>query len=172
MIPLPQPDEYADFYANYVRHAAQVEDVLSSLENQIVAVQTLFEPLSQADALYAYAAGKWTLKEVLGHLADAERIFGYRALRFARADETPLPGFEENLYVTHSRANARPVLHLLGEWKALRMANLALYESLDETALSRFGLSNGTKISVRALVYITYGHVAHHLAILKERYGL
>ena len=128
--------------------------------------------LSEARALHRYAPGKWSVKEVLGHLCDTERIYAYRALRFARNDATPLPGFEEDDYVPAGRFDARPLRDLLDEWQAVRSATLALYRGLDGDALLRRGVANGNLISVRAMAWLAAGHALHHLGVLRERYGV
>jgi hypothetical protein len=119
-----------------------------------------------------YAEGKWTVATVLGHLADAERIFSYRALRIARGDQTPLPGFEENDYARMAGSDARSVRDLVSEIRAVRASTQHLFESLPADAWSRSGSVNNGTVTVRALGYITVGHVMHHLAILHERYGV
>lgn len=126
--------------------------------------------LTEAQALLRYAPGKWTPKEVLLHLIDTERIFTYRALRFARGDAQSLPGFDENEFAANSEANDRPLSDLLTEYHAVRAATLALFGSFNAAQLDRVGLANGGATSVRALVFITAGHERHHLAILRERY--
>ena len=121
---------------------------------------------------HRYADGKWSVKEVVGHLADAERVFAYRALRIARGDETPLPGFDENQYVPAGRFDARTLASLAAEYRAVREATLHLVEGLDEAAFSRRGTASGNPISTRALLWIIAGHERHHVALLRERYGL
>jgi len=148
------------------------EDAWPALSAQVAEVDRLFGPLSGKRALHRYAPGKWSVKEVLGHLADAERIYAYRALRFAREDATPLPGFEENLYVPAGRFDARPLRELLDEWNAVRAATLALFRGLDGEALLRRGVANGKSVSVRTLAWLAVGHAGHHLGVLRDRYGV
>ena len=119
---------------------------------------------------YRYAEGKWTIKEIIGHLIDAERIFAYRMLRFARKDATDLPGFDENEYVPASEANERSIHGLLEEFTTVRAGTFSLWRSLTNEMLQRSGTVNGNRLSVRALAYITCGHEIHHLAVIKERY--
>jgi uncharacterized damage-inducible protein DinB len=126
--------------------------------------------LSEAQALLRYAPGKWTPKQVLLHIADAERIFAYRALRFARADAQELPGFDENEYAASSEADDRPLADLLAEYQAVRAATLAFFSGLNAGQLDRAGRANGSPYTVRALLYLAAGHEAHHLNILRERY--
>jgi uncharacterized damage-inducible protein DinB len=120
--------------------------------------------------LYRYAEGKWTVKEVLVHIVDDERIYAYRALRFARNDDTELPGFEQDAFVRYSEANARNLESILAEYAAVRDATIALFASLSDEALTRSGVADGSRTSVRALAYHMAGHEAHHLNILRDRY--
>jgi hypothetical protein len=130
------------------------------------------EPLDDAAARSRYAAGKWSVKEVLGHLTDAERIFAYRLMRIARRDATPLPGFDENAYVPAGEFDARPLDSLVGEFGALRLSTIELVEGLPSDAWARRGQASGASITARALAYIIVGHVAHHARVLRERYEL
>jgi hypothetical protein len=160
----PRSDEYALYYAPYV---ARVEgDVFDVLEAQPDALAAL---IGDADADYAYAPGKWTVRQVVQHAVDAERVFAYRALRFARGDETPLPGFEENLWAEADPGQS--LEKLVGEMRAVRAATLALLRALPDEAWDRAGVASGNRMSVRGLAYVIAGHTAHHLAVLRERYG-
>jgi hypothetical protein len=145
-------------------------DILEMLEAQRREMGQLLAGMSEAVALRRYAAGKWSVKEVIGHLMDCERVFGYRALRFARGDETPLPGFDEQIYAPAGRFDDRRLGDLADELDAVRRATIALVRSFDAAALTRRGTANGAAVSVRALVYIIAGHERHHLTILRERY--
>lgn len=166
----PSADEHAAFYGRYI---ALVPDgaLLTTLETQHRATMTLLEN-NAGRADHAYAPGKWTVREVMGHLADAERIFAYRALRFARGDATPVPGFEEDAYVAGAIFGRVPFDLLLEEMRVVRRATLSLARQLTDEALARRGSANGAEVSVRALFYITAGHERHHVALLRERYGL
>ena len=170
-IPAPQPGEYASFYAGYVAAVAGV-DLRALLARQMDRLDTACAALSDADALARYAPGKWSVKEVLGHLADVERIFAYRALRIARGDATPLPGFDENAYVAAAGSDARPLASLREELRGVRASTLAVFASSAPGAWERRGTASGAGVSVRALAHMTAGHVEHHLGILRERYGL
>lgn len=170
VITKPSADEFAPFYATYV--ALTGADALSLLEQQAAMLPAALAAVPESLGSHRYGAGKWSVKEVLGHLADGERIFSYRALRFGRADDTELPGFEENHYVPAGRFDARPLADLVAELASVRDSTLWLYRGLDDAALLRRGTANGHPISVRALAHVTAGHMAHHLAILRERYGL
>ncbi|HLT47287.1 MAG TPA: DinB family protein [Rubricoccaceae bacterium] len=159
----PRPDEYAPFYAGYV---ARVEgDLFDTLEAQPGALAAL---LDGADPDHAYAPGKWTVRQVVQHTLDAERVFAYRALRFARGDDTPLPGFEENAWAENDPG--QPLHDLLAEADAVRAATLALLRAFPEEAWDRRGVASGHPMSVRALAYVIAGHTAHHMAVLRERY--
>jgi uncharacterized damage-inducible protein DinB len=128
--------------------------------------------LDDTAARARYAAGKWSVKEVLGHITDAERIFAYRLMRIARGDATPLPGFDENAYVPAGDFDARPLLSLAGEFRALRLSTIALIDGLPLDGWVRMGQVSGASVSARALAYVIVGHVAHHTRILRERYRL
>ena len=136
------------------------------------AAKQLFGGLSEAQALHRYAPGKWSLKQLLGHLADGERVFGHRAFRFSRADATPLPSFDEDAYVANATFDTRPVAELLEEFLHLRAANIILFRSLPSEAWDRRGEASGKPVSVSALAFVCAGHVRHHLGIVRERYLL
>jgi uncharacterized damage-inducible protein DinB len=165
----PETNEYSDWYAGYVS-LVQETDIISALENQIDEFKDFFSQISDEKALYAYAEGKWTIKELLGHINDGERVFAYRALRFGRNDATELAGFDENPYVQNANFNERNLADLLEEFILLRKANLFLFRNFKETDWNNFGIASEAKITVRALVYIMVGHARHHIKILKERY--
>ncbi len=165
----PDADEYAPFYERYVAKVGS-GDLLSLLASQITEVNALLQSVSDERAATTYAPGKWTIKEVLGHLIDAERVFGYRALNFARLDRNSLPGFDENAWVPPARFNERLFVTLVDEWLLVRNATIALLAGLPDDAPTRRGTASGHEVSVRALAHIVYGHVAHHLEILKTRY--
>lgn len=160
--------EYAPFYHTYVQTVG--EDVFANLNQQLFYIPEFIKHIPVEKEDYAYAPGKWTVKEVFGHLIDTERIMAYRALRIARADETPLAGFEENDYVAISRYHKRSMESLAAEFETLRKSNLFLFESFNETELVRMGTASDKEVSVRALLYIIAGHVNHHKRILEERY--
>lgn len=170
-IHLPTSDEYAPFYAGYVAQAGE-GDVVNRLTEQIEELQALLAPLDDPAALHRYAPGKWSIKELVGHLADAERVFAYRLLRIGRGDATPLASFEENAYVAAAGSDARSLNSLLSELLALRIATIELVNGLPAAAWERSGTASGVTVSARALVYIIAGHFAHHVRVLKERYGI
>jgi hypothetical protein len=171
MIEKPSEDEYAPFYAGYIARIP-AENVLEILEDQSAELRELVASASLDQEEFRYAPGKWSVREVFGHLIDGERIFGHRAFRIGRGDQTPLPGFDENHYVAASGYNDRALSSLAAEFALVRAGNLAIFHSLPEDAWGRAGTANGHPISVRALAFIMAGHVNHHLAILGERYGL
>ena len=171
VIARPSADEHSKQAGAYVARVTGT-DAWLALVTQGDAVDRLLGALSDDRAIFRYAPGKWSVKDVVGHLCDAERIYGYRALRFARNDATPLPGFEEDLYAPAARCDARPMGELLDDWRAVRAATLALFRGFDGDALLRRGVANGHTVSVRALAWLAAGHTQHHLGVLRERYGL
>jgi hypothetical protein len=160
--------EYAPFYHTYVKTVG--EDVFANLNGQLLSIPEFIRNIPAQKEDYAYAPGKWTVKEVFGHLIDTERIMAYRALRIARADETPLAGFEENDYAAYSHYHDRSMESLAAEFETLRKSNLFLFESFNDEELKRMGTASGKNVSVRALLFIVAGHVNHHKRILEERY--
>ena len=170
MIARPTADEFAPFYGGYIEKVP-TSGPLAALEAQRPDIEALAR-LPESKATYRYAEGKWSVKEVLGHLADAERVFTYRLLRIARADSTPLAGFDENAWAAVAPYDARPVADVATELLAVRGATLALVRSLDEAALLRQTVANGKIVSGRALCWILAGHTQHHLQVLRDRYGV
>jgi hypothetical protein len=165
----PDPSEFDPYYARYI-DAVPEGDVLHTLMQQTGDLQSLLTPLPPATWRHRYAPGKWSVAEVLGHLCDTERILSYRALRFARGDRTPVPGFEENDYVPTGRFDRRDPHGLLAEFDTVRAATLALFRHFPDDAVARVGNANGGDVSVRALLYIITGHQRHHARVLRERY--
>ena len=145
-------------------------DLLDELRNGKQVLLSLLEEIPEEKLTYAYAEGKWTLAEALVHMLDTERIFQYRALCIARNDKSEFPGFDQEAYVPVSNANNRSKKDLINEYVAVRDSSITLFASLDEEALKRVGVASGSKMSVRALGFITSGHQAHHVHILRERY--
>jgi hypothetical protein len=169
---LPQPGEFHPAFASYVANAQAFSDPVERLNRQFDELLGLLRPLGAAQRLHRYASGKWSVQELLSHLTDTERIFSYRALRIGRGDRTPLPGFEENDYVAAAQAENCEWSEVLDEFEHVRQSSVLLFQHLPEAAWLRAGIVNDAPLSVRALAYITIGHVAHHLDILHERYGL
>ena len=162
-------NEYAVFIAPYIKAIGNVElleELEISLHDFIKFVQNI--PLDKFD--YRYADGKWTIKEIIQHIIDSERIFAYRALRISRNDKTPLPGYEENSYVANTNANSRSIQELLAEFSAVRHANLFLFKSFSAEQLIRMGTASDYVISVRALGFLIIGHMKHHQKVFQERY--
>ncbi len=165
----PAADEFAPYYARYI---AAVPDgpITATLEQEHQAVHALLARCSDAQGRHRYGPDKWSVREVIGHCADTERIFAYRALRVARGDSTPLPGFDQDAYITTADFHARPLDDLLTEWDAVRAASLALVRSLDAAAFDRRGVASNAPVSARALAWMIAGHARHHRIILAERY--
>jgi uncharacterized damage-inducible protein DinB len=165
----PSADEFAPYYATYV-DAVPDGDVLQTLETQLESTVALLDEIGEARAGHRYAEGKWSVRELVGHMIDAERIFVYRAMCAARGEAGALPGFDENAYVANAHFEGRTLGSLLGELTAVRRATLALCRNLEPAALARRVTANGAPVSTRALVWITAGHERHHARILRERY--
>ena len=165
----PQPDEIPDFFKNYVSHIPADVDGLTALERQKADVMALAR-IGSLQSEHRYAEGKWSVKEVIGHMADAERIFGYRLLRIARGDKTPLPSFDENEYARSSNADGRDIADLAKEMATIREASLALVRSLDDRMLDNRGIVRAGEVTCRAQVFILAGHFEHHLMALRDRY--
>jgi len=167
----PEPDEIPAHYAGYIQRVPE-PDPVTACAAQIEATAALLHGLSDTDAMYRYGRGKWSIKEVIGHLADTERILSYRALRIARGDVTPLPSFDENAYVPVARFDDRSLADLVGELRTVRAATLALLRTFDVEAWRRRGTASGTPVSVRALGFTIPGHERHHVEVLTTRYGV
>lgn len=165
----PEKDEYNEFYAGYVSQVKN-EQILQELETQISDLNEIFASVSEEKSLFAYAEGKWTIKQVLGHIIDAERVFSYRIFRISRRDETPLETFDENEYIANSNFNERTIAEMIEEFSLLRRANLLLLNNFPESTWLLRGTASGFPVSVRALAYIMFGHAEHHAKILQERY--
>lgn len=169
IIAQPKPDEYAPFYARYL-DAVPDGDLLRLLEEGAEEVLELLRAFGEERGGYRYAPGKWSVKEVIGHVADTERVFAYRALRFARGDTTPLPGFEQNQYVAVAGFDRRALADLAEEFTDVRKATVKLLAGLDAPALRRGGMASGHPMTVRAAAWIIAGHEQHHAQLLRERY--
>jgi len=167
----PQPSENAPFYAEYIATVPD-GDIVQLLEQQVAALRAFANRLAPERETFRYAPDKWTVRELVGHVIDAERVFGYRLVCISRGDRNSLPGFDENEYVAAANFNARPLQSLVDEFALLRGANLMAMRALDAAAWQRIGLANNNPVSVRALAYIMAGHVNHHLTMLQTRYEL
>lgn len=164
----PGPTEFAPFYAGYVALVPE-EEILAVLETQLDDLLALLRSVPEEQETVRHPPYTWSIKEVVGHLTDAERIFGCRALRFARSDPTPLPGFDENAYARVAGFDRLPLGDLVSEFEAVRRAHLWFFRNLPDAAWPRTGEANGNVVSVRALAYIIAGHTRHHTAILRQR---
>lgn len=160
---------YNPFYETYIR-LVKHKALPQALADNNALVSSMLAQMPEEKADYAYAPGKWTLKEVWQHISDTERIMSYRLLRIARNDSTPLPGFDQDIFVANGNAAQLSLQAILDEWKAVRAATNALMANLDPQALQRTGTASGHPISAEALAYIVVGHVEHHLQIIRERY--
>jgi hypothetical protein len=166
----PAPSEYDDYYEGYVSKVDGGGGALEQLEAQITATRSMLSGLDDERARHRYQPGKWSVKEVLGHLVDTERVFSYRAMCIARGERASLPGMEQDDYVAGGRFDDRGLASLLEEFEHQRRATIALFASLDAESLHRTGVANNSTISVRALAFIIAGHHAHHLGVLSARY--
>ena len=164
----PAAAEYASYYSRYVDLVGG-SDILGTLAAQITATMSELRAVSDVDSLRRYADGKWSVREVLGHMIDTERIFAYRALRFARNDGTSLPGFEQDGYIPAAQFDRIPWATLLDEFEAVRRSNLFMFRGLSEAAWRRQGVASENAVSVRALAYVIAGHELHHMRILREK---
>jgi hypothetical protein len=173
MLTLPSvpADEAAPFYQDFLA-AFPDGRVAIHLQSQVVELEELCEGLTESGAMFRYAEGKWTIKEVIGHLLDTERVFTYRLLRISRGDLTELPGFDETIYVPAGQFRLRGIEELVSEFRLQRASTLALVNGIPPAAWPRVGTANGFRTSARALVYIILGHTAHHFRLLRERYRL
>lgn len=165
----PSSTEYAPYYHTYVQLVNE-DDLVLALKRIAKIWNDLISGIPEEKLNYCYAEGKWSIKEVLLHLTDAERVFAYRAMRFARNDKTELAGFDENSWVPESNAAERSLASLIKEHNNVRAASISLFESMTHEISLRTGMASGKEVSVRALGYIICGHELHHLRILQERY--
>lgn len=165
----PEKTEYAPFYETYIL-MVQESEIIPAMQSQTELFANFALKITPDKENFAYAEGKWTVKEVFGHIIDAERVFAYRVLRFSRNDKTSLASFDENFYVENANFQHRTIADLTEEFLFLRQANLLMFNSLSVSDWERNGTASDSQISVRALAYIMVGHVRHHLKILSERY--
>jgi hypothetical protein len=165
----PQPGEYTPYYDRYIS-LVTANDILAALEDQRRQMLLLLCGRAEADGDLRYAPEKWSLKELLGHVNDTERIMSYRALRISRADATPIEGYEQDDYVRNGPFAGRPLADLIEDYIAVRRATISLFRNLDEPAWSRRGVANQNEVTVRALAYIIAGHELHHRRVLEEKY--
>jgi len=166
----PTTHEYAPFYGDYIERAAKREDVYAALSQQIDELHSALDALTETQARFQPEPGEWSVKEVIGHLNDVERVFSYRLLRISRGDETPLPGFEQEDYVRAAGFDRCNLNDLVCEFDYLRRANVLAITNMNDEAIHRNGTASGMAVSARALIYMLVGHVEHHMASLHEKY--
>ncbi len=169
MIRKPKSEEYNSFYEPYVSKI-QEDNVLDVLKEQLLSVVDFFSSISEEQAEYRYASDKWSIKEVLNHLNDAERVFSYRALCIVRGEDKPLPGMDQEVYQKNSRADMRSLSSLIQEFVTIRKSTLSLFDHIAEQDSLRTGLASGSSVSVRALAALIAGHYLHHIGIINQKY--
>ena len=168
-MPKPSPTSYPGYFQKYIDQVPE-QDLHEAFANQDSVMQHFLSSISEERSMHAYAEGKWTIKEVLQHMIDTERIFNYRALCFARKEAASLPGFEENDYAANSNANARTWQSLVGEFLALRLGTEMLYNSFNDEMLATAGKANNNEVTVGSIGFISIGHFYHHKKVIEERY--
>jgi hypothetical protein len=168
-MPKPLPETYFPYFKKYVDQVPE-EDLATAFNNQLPVIRDLLNSITEERSTYAYAPGKWTLKELLQHITDTERIFNYRALAIARKETAPLPGFDEDSYAAHSNANSRPWQTLVEEFLAVRSSTAYLYNSFTDEALAASGIASNNPVTVNSLGFTTLGHFYHHKKVIEERY--
>jgi hypothetical protein len=169
MLQRPNNEEYSSYYTGYIGLVPE-GDYVSILNEQESALVRLFSSLNEEQALSRYEAGKWSLKEVLAHMTDTERIMSYRLLRIARGDSTDLPGFDQDIFISNNNFDELALTDLIQDFKSVRQATLALLPTISDTAWTRFGTANTYAISARAIAYVIAGHAQHHLNIAEQKY--
>jgi len=167
----PQPNEAASYYSKYIDLVTS-DDIVPAIESQLGETLQLLQGISEEQSLKSYAPGKWTIREVLNHVNDGERVFLYRAFWFARGFQDPLPSFEQDLAVQAAQANQTSWADLVEEFRTVRLGTISFFKSLSQDAWMRTGVASDNPFTVRALAYIIAGHVAHHTQVLKEKYGI
>jgi hypothetical protein len=165
----PEETEYLPYYGKYISRLPD-GDIIDMLERQLPETLTLLQSIPESQAGFRYAPGKWSIKELVGHIIDGERIFAYRALRFARNDRTPVPGYEQDDYIREASFDDCALGELAAELASVRQSTLYLFKHLSEAAWTRRGTANESEVSVRALAYIIAGHELHHREILRTKY--
>lgn len=168
-MPRPLATDHPEYFGKYIALVKE-DDIIQAISNQLPVIFSELNKITEETSTYSYAPGKWTLKELLQHIIDAERVFDYRALAFARKDTNPLPSFDEDSYAANSNANSRTWASLVSEFNHVRAASTDLFQSLTPSMLSGSGIASGKHITVLSLGYIIVGHVYHHLNVIKEKY--
>jgi hypothetical protein len=167
----PLDTEYSPYFQPYVAHVPE-DEILPAMRSQIDALDVLLDRVAPERETYTYGEGKWTIRQIIGHLIDGERVFGYRLLCIARGETQNLPGFDQDEYMANAPYEHVELEDLLSEFRLVRLSNIAMLRTLDETAWTRMGMANGAPVSVRALSYIMVGHLRHHMGVLRERYQI
>jgi len=167
----PLESEYAPDYQGYIGQVTE-QEILPVLRSQLDALDVLLGRVTPERETYRYAEGKWSIREIAGHLIDGERVFGYRAFAIARGDRNNMPGFDQNEYILTSPYNRIDLEDLLSEFRLARLSNIAMLRTLDDESWMRIGTANDNQVSVRALAFIMAGHVRHHMEVLREKYDL
>ena len=167
----PSEKDFAPYYKSYIEQVIG-DDILNVLEDQLNTAVKFLNSIPEEKGTHAYAEGKWSVKELLGHVIDCERVFAYRALCIARGEKQSLPGFEQNDYVEEAAFNKRTLKDLADEFSLVRKSNLALFKSFSDKELNKRGLANENEVTVCAILFIIAGHCMHHIKVLKERYGV
>ena len=170
-MPRPSPSDYPAFYETYVRLVPE-EDLATALEASLGQLSADLSRIPQEMQDHAYAEGKWSIRQLIQHAIDTERVFAYRALCIARGEEQPLPGFDENAYAANADVSHRPLGEMSSEFESLRRSNLSMFKGFTENMLQSSGTAAGKPVTVLAIGYMTIGHWRHHAGILRERYGL
>lgn len=170
-MPRPQETDFPEYFARYIAKVSG-NHIMEAIQNHSADLTDFYNRLPEQKAGYRYAPGKWTIKEVLQHVTDTERIFSYRVLRIARKDRTPLPSFDENSYAENSRANEKSLSSIKEEFLAVRKATDLLLSGLNDEQLSEQGISSNMPVTVNAICFIIYGHLMHHKLVLEEKYLL
>lgn len=165
----PDPSEYPEVYQGYI-DLVKSDNIIKELRDQVLNIQAIISTIPEEKEDFSYAPGKWSIKEVIGHIIDAERVQGYRAMRYARKDKTPLPGYDENMFVANANFKKQTLYGLGHEFAIVREANLALFKVWDEEALSQIGRGNELNCSVRAILFMIAGHATHHINVIKTKY--
>jgi hypothetical protein len=166
----PTSEEFAPFYSDYILRAVKIDNIVKALPQQIDDIKSALGDLSDEQARFKFGPAEWSIKEVIGHLIDGERVFSYRLLRVSRNDQTPLPGFEQEDYVREAGFDNFAFTDLISEFEFLRCANILAIKNMSDEAVLRLGTASGATISARALIYMMVGHVEHHMASLRENY--
>jgi hypothetical protein len=166
----PDPSEYAPHFQGYIDHASNADDIVAALTSQMGELRALLGGVDEAKAGYRYADNKWSIREVIGHVTDGERVFGYRSMCIARGETQSLPGFDENVYGANSPADSRTLADILDELGELRSSNVRMLRALTPEGWTRIGTANNKQISTRAIAYVMLGHARHHMKVLRERY--